>query len=348
MAKEVTLKQVAARAGVSYQTVSKVLNKQAKVTRETEERIWRAVRELSYRPNLLARNMRQQRSQLIGYSWEPTPGDQCNPILDKFLQSMSQATEEAGYHLLTFPHHPGSKSLDIYEELIDSNRVDGFVLSSIEYDDPRITFLHEKNFPFVAFGRSNPGQEFMFVDIDGCRGIQKVMEHLLELGHRRIFTLAWPESSRVGQNRFDGYLAAMQDASIYPEAGWIARGEGNYSFGYQATEKWLNAPKKFRPTAIVCMNDFMAIGAMNAIHHQGYRVGEDIAVTGFDDIPLVQYLTPALTSVRQPLWQVGQVAISLLIRRLEGESCENEHILIPPVLIVRQSSDPTCLVEIQN
>ena len=132
MLKRVTLKQVAARASVSYQTVSKVINQKAHVSDETKERIWEAVREMGYTPSYTARSLRSQRSKTIGYSWEPSPPDQTNPILDEFLQSMFRTAETCGYYLLCFPYHAEiSKQIDIYRELIDTGRVDAFVLSIV-------------------------------------------------------------------------------------------------------------------------------------------------------------------------------------------------------------------------
>jgi DNA-binding LacI/PurR family transcriptional regulator len=267
----VTLKQVASRAGVSYQTVSKVINSQATVSKETEERVWETIRSLGYRPNWIARGLRSRRSLLIGYSWEPSPLDQANPILDQFLQSMAKAAESAGYHLLAFPHHTGKRWIDAYRELIDTNRVDGFVLSSVEYDDPRIQFLHERKFPFVAFGRSNPGWDFPFVDVDGAAGMRMVVEHLVSQGNKRIAALAWPEASRVGQNRMEGFLDALHDSGISPPPEWILRGEGVYSFGRLATRQLLDRDAGNRPTAIVAFNDIMAIGAMHAATEKGLK-----------------------------------------------------------------------------
>ncbi len=338
MSRRVTLKQVAARAGVSYQTVSKVINGKAQVSPETEARIWAAIRELGYRPHYIARSLRSQRSRLIGYSWPPSPPDQPNPILDQFLQSMFTSAEEAGYHLLCFPHHYGERQIEAYRELIESARVDGFIVSSVEFDDPRIAFLLEQNVPFVAFGRSNPDWDFPYVDVDGAAGMTGVVEHLLERGHRRIAALAWPETSRVGQNRLEGYFAALSRAGITPLDAWIARGEGRFDFGYQATTHWLDLPAGERPTAIVALNDVMAIGAMRAAQERGLQVGVDIAITGFDDYPLVQYLTPPLTSVRQPIWEIGQRIVSMLVALLEGQPLQEKHVLIQPELIVRASS----------
>jgi DNA-binding LacI/PurR family transcriptional regulator len=338
MSRRVTIKDVAAHARVSYQTVSKVLNKQAKVSKETEARIWEAVRVLGYRPNLIARSLRSQRSQMIGYSWAPSPKDQGNSILDQFLQSMVQAGEAAGYHLLTFPHRPEGKWIDAYRELIDTSRVDGFVLSSVEYDDPRIQLLQELDFPFVAFGRSNPDWDIPYVDIDGADGMYQVVEHLLAKGRRRVAALAWPADSRVGNNRMQGFQNALTAAGIQIPAEWILRGEGIYRYGLEATTRLLSRPSDQLPDAIVAFNDFMAIGAMHAIQAKGLRVGKDIAVTGFDDVPLVQYMKPSLTSVRQPIWEVGQHVINLLLDLLNGKESVQKNILLKPRLIVRESS----------
>ncbi|HJS29554.1 MAG TPA: LacI family DNA-binding transcriptional regulator, partial [Anaerolineales bacterium] len=334
MEHRVTLKQVAAHAGVSYQTVSKVLNQQAQVSKETEERIWNSVRSLGYRPNQIARSLRSSRSCLIGYSWEPTPPDQPNSILDLFLMSMTQAAERAGYHLLTFPHRPGEEWIDSYRELIDTNRVDGFVLSSVENDDSRISFLCERNFPFVAFGRSDHTLDYPYVDVDGAWGTQLVVEHLLAMGHQRIFALAWPQPSRVGENRLEGFLKTLGQVGVGPGDGMVARGEGSFRFGYETTVGWLDQPLDRRPTAIVAFNDAMAIGAMQAIRERGLSIGEDIAVSGFDDAPMVQYLNPPLTSVRQPAWEVGQRVISILAGLLDGTPPIEQQVLLQPRLIV--------------
>jgi DNA-binding LacI/PurR family transcriptional regulator len=339
MSKRVTLREVAAKAGVSYQTVSKVLNKQAQVAPETETRILETVRELGYRPNLLARSMRAQRSYLIGYPLLLPNPDQCNPILERFLARMVRAAEDVGYHLLCFPDDADQGyTVATYLDLIDTNRVDGFILSNVDYDDPRVQLFWKKDFPFVAFGRSNPDWDFPYVDVDGAAGMQMAVEHLISLGHRRIATLAWPENSRVGNDRMQGYLAALNQAEIHPREEWIQRGDGCFEFGFQATTRLLDQNIETRPTAIVAFDDTLAVGAMRAIQYQGLLVGRDIAITGFDDSPMIKYLSPSLTSVSQPIKEVGKKAISILINILNETPVENAHFLIKPELHIRESS----------
>lgn len=340
--KRVTIKEVAARANVSYQTVSKVINHKVEVLPETEERIWVAVEELGYKPNYTARSLRSKRSCTIGYTWSPTPHGLTNPILDQFLQSMFHTAEQAGYYLLCFPfHEENERQLKVYSELIDTGRVDGFILSSIEYKDPRIAFLLDQKFPFVGFGRSDDEVVFPYIDVDGGMGVYQSVKHLVEGGRRRIAALAWPEDSRVGNNRMAGFFQAMEESELPVDASLIARGSGNYEFGYQACEVFLQLPLSLQPDAIVALNDYMAMGAMAAIQKQGFTPGREIAVTGFDDNPIVQYLRPSLTTVQQPIWDIGQKVIEMLVYQLEeGKMPDPIYSLISPKLVVRQSSLP--------
>ncbi|MBX3001704.1 MAG: LacI family DNA-binding transcriptional regulator [Caldilineaceae bacterium] len=338
MSHRVTLKQVAAEAGVSYQTVSKVLNGEGTVAAETATRIWETAERLGYRPNVTARNLRKQSSRLIGYSWKPMAPDQVNPILDKFLTSVVEAAESAGYHLLLFPMRSGEMASNQYRELIVTGRVDAFILSSTNYDDPRIQLLNDLSFPFVAFGRANPEWDCPYVDVDGRAGTAMATKHLLEEGHQRIAVLTWPDNSRTGTARFNGYQQVMDEAGIAIDSEWIKRGEGHFDSGYQHTAQLLALPDDRRPTAIVAVDDQQAIGAVRAAQKAGILVGREFGITGFDDTPGVQLIDPPLTSVRQPIWEVGQRIVQLLTKILGGQTPEPHQFLLQPQLIVRQSS----------
>ncbi len=340
MPRRVTIKEVAAAAGISYQTVSKVLNRQVKISKQTEERIRTAANELGYHPNSIARSLRSQRSGMIGFSWQPTPPDQTNQIYSEFMESIIHYFENVGYHLLAFPYKPGGEWINAYRNLIETNRVDGFILSSVEYEDNRITFLQDQKFPFVAFGRSNPEWQYPHVDVDGAAGMRMVVEHLVSQGHRRIAILNWSEtkSSSVGKSRMQGCMEALKKAGIDIPPHWIARGEGDFTFAFQNSVQWLDLPHAQRPTAIVAFSDIMAVGALQAAHNLPIRVGIDLAITGFDDSPLIQYMIPSLTSVRQPIWEVGRIAAEILQGILNGNPPQNQAVLLEPMLIVRDSS----------
>jgi DNA-binding LacI/PurR family transcriptional regulator len=336
--KRVTIKDVAAQAGVTYQTVSKVINGQMHVLPETEARIWEAAQTLGYKPNHNARNLRAQRSRLIGYSWVPTQPCQANHILDLFLTSMVEEAEAAGYHLLPFPYREGEDQVASYRQLIEAGRVDAFLLSSMNYHDARARFLLDQQFPFVAFGHSDPDMDFPYVDVDGTSGLRLATEHLIKRGHRRIAALAWPESSRVGNERLEGYLTALKAAGITPNPNWVRRGEGTFEFGLSATRQFLTQSGADRPTGIVAFNDTMAIGAIHAAQALGLIIGQDVAIIGFDDAPMAQYLWPPLTSVRQPIREVGRKCVEMLVALLEGRAPAERQVLLQPELIVRASA----------
>lgn len=338
MTKRISIKDVAQRASVSYQTVSKVLNGHKHVASDTADRIWEAARELGYRPNHNARNLRTQRSRMIGYSWEPEKPNQVNPVLDLFLTSMVEEAEAAGYHLLPFPFRHGENMVAGYRELIDSGRVDGFVLSSMNYHDPRARFLLERGFPFVVFGRSDPELDFPYVDVDGAAGLYSSTKFLIEHGHRRVAIIGWPEDSRVGNDRMSGYLAALNTAGLPVDQELIAHVEGTFEAALAVTEQWLAREADYRPTAIVTVSDTMAIGAIHAGQARGLTIGRDLAVIGFDDSPLAQYLWPPLSSIRQPIRDVGRKCVEVLVALMEGKTPAERQVLLQPELLIRRSS----------
>lgn len=334
----VTLKDVAARAGVSYQTVSKVLNNRAQVSDDTRERIWQAVRELNYRPNISARNLRTQASNLIGYAWHGMPKDFMHPVLDAFVHSIANAAEAHGFHLLTFTVDGNGAGSDVYQELFSRNQVAGFILADTVTDDPRVKTLIARQIPFVTFGQANDEWDFCWVDVDGYYGLTITVEHLLQRGHRRIAFITWPEGSQSGALREKGYREALAAAGITPRPEWIIRGENSAELGQSAVRRLLALPPEQQPTALACVSDLIAIGALNALQAAGLVVGKDVALTGFDDIPLVQYTQPPLTSVRQPINRIGETVIDMLLTQIQGEPVDQKCVVMQPELIVRASS----------
>lgn len=335
----VTLKDVAQHAGVSYQTVSKVLRGQVQVTPVTRQRIEAVAAELGYRPNAAARSLRTQATNLIGYSFKPSLHNEPNPILEAFLQTIIRSAEQHQYHIMLFPWWgEENKLVETYEELITTNRVDGFVLSDVDFDDPRIPVLRRLDFPFVAFGRSQPEPDYAYVDVDGRAGIRKVVEYFIEAGHTKIAVLAWPESSRVGVSRLNGFYDAMNNANLPVDPEWVRRGEGTAESAYALTTSLLDLPPDRRPTAIVTLVDLMAIGALYAINEKGLSVGRDVCISGFDDTQLGRYVRPAITTVRQPIEEVGQRTIELLINIIQGNQPVEDKFLLQPELVVRESS----------
>ena len=333
-----TIKDVARLAGVSVATVSYVLNDTGAISKSTRQRVLQAVEQLGYRPSVIARGLQARKSHMIGYSWRTVPANQFNPILEKFIHSTAEAAARHDYHILTFPCPEPYDEVGIYRDMVGSGRVDGFILPNTNLNDQRIRYLLDEGFPFIAFGRSNPDWDFPWVDVDGTDGIRQAVNHLLELGHRRIACLAWPEASLTGQYRLNGYLDSMAIAGLAVEPDWVIRTEYSYFSAYQVIKNWLDLPPGRRPTAVVALSDLMAIGVMNAAADAGLQVGPDLAVIGFDDAPITDYLRPSLTSLRQPIAKVCEQVVTMLIDLVRGKPLSPDKVLLKPRLIVRAST----------
>ncbi|MCA0453722.1 MAG: LacI family DNA-binding transcriptional regulator [Chloroflexi bacterium] len=335
-----TIKDVAKEAGVSIATVSYVLNNKTHlVGKDTRQEVLDAIKRVGYTPNITARNLKASQTRLIGYAWHRVPNDETNPLLDGFAYFLAQAAEAVNYHLLTFTH-ADDDPIPVYNEMIRTQRVDGFVLSGTVADDARIRFLTNEGFPFVSFGRSNPGWAFNWVDTDGKVGVQTAVEYLISLGHQRIAMVAWPEESVTGNYRLYGYIEAMQAAGLPVHDGYLQRGENEETAGANALNQWLQLPNDIRPTAAIAITDIVAIGLMREAERQGVQIPTDFSVIGFDDAPMSQYVHPALTTLRQAIPQTGQALMTILEALLNKTEPKEAHILITPRLILRETCAP--------
>lgn len=339
MSGKTSIKDVARAAGVSTATVSYVLNDSRPVTEATRARVMLAAEQLNYRPNITARSLQAQRAYLLGYSWHPVPAHHGSPILDRFIHSMGEAAYRAGYHLLAFPSPTDQDEVNVYRDLVATRRVDGIVLSATNLDDPRVAYLSSTPMPFVAFGRAGAQHDYPWVDVDGRVGVRLAVEHLAAQGYERIGILAWPSGSQSGEDRFQGYAEGLAAVGQPLREEWVVRVAHDAQAGYEAMQSLLAQPEP-RPTAVVCVSDLIALGAMNALHGAGLRAGRDMGIVGFDNMPLAEYLYPPLTSIHQPIDEIGDLVIRQLTTLIEKQplSPAERQILLEPTLIARASS----------
>lgn len=333
-----TLESVATVAGVSRQTVSNVLNAPERVAPVTRQRVEDAIRELRYRPNRSARSLRTRTSSLLGYCVQPATAGNLNAVLDRFVHAVTESAAEHGFHVLLFTAPAGTAGLDRYAELLAQRAVDGFVLADTVVADPRPGWLTEQGVPFVAFGRSWSGPDRgRWVDVDGAAGMAEAVEHLHALGHRRIAFIGWPEGSGVGDDRVAGYTAACLRLALDPR---VVRAEGGADTGRVLAAALLDGAEP--PTALVCVSDESAYGALRALADRGLHPGEDVAVVGFDDTPAARLPGVDLTSLSQPIEQIGRESVLMLLDLLGVVELPPgpEHRLLRPSLVVRASSRP--------
>lgn len=331
--KDVTVNDVAAAARVSRQTVSNVLNAPQRVREPTRERVQAAIDEMGYRPHRLARNLKARSSRLLGYA-VPQATEGINPVLDRFLHALTEAAREDGYHVLLFTAESGQSDVDAHLDLAATNTVDGFVVSETNYEDPRVRALTEQGVPFVAFGRSGDDKPHPWVDVDGAAGTAAAVRHLAARGHRRIGFVGWPPGSLTGDERHAGFVRGMAEAGLHERL--AARVENDPAQAATAVGELLDTADP--PTAVVCASDLLAIGVLREATRRGLDVPADLAVVGFDDTPVAPYTTPALTSVRQPLEDVGRQIVTRLTGRLSASPGDAVGTLLSPALVIRDST----------
>lgn len=333
-----TIKDVAREAGVSIATVSYVLNnKTDSISDDTKNLVLATAKRIGYTPNVTARNLRFSQTRLIGYAWHDVPHDQVNSVMDRFTYHLAHAAENAGYHILTFTH-PSDDPTPVYDELIRTRRLDAFVLSATENDDARVRLLHEAKFPFACFGRGEG--DTLFVDVDGMEGIRMAVEHLADFGHEKIAMVAWDDESTAAIYRREGFVNAMHEFGLPIVDERITYGRNDESYGREAFHYFNNLSEQDRPTAIICSSDLEAIGVMNAAEAHGIEVGKDLSVIGFDDVPMSQYLRPALTTLRQPINDVAELLVSMLKASIENKPIKKRQHIVHPELVIRASTGP--------
>jgi LacI family transcriptional regulator len=330
-----TLRDVAKKVGKSITTVSRALHDYDDVSPTTKALVRQVATEIGYRPNTLAQRLQKQTSDTIGLII-PTFGPRfSDPFFSEFLAGIGNTANRLGYDLLVSTHPPGDQELAAYEHVVASRKVDGFICVRTRRDDSRIEFLSDIDFPFVAFGRVEGEIDFPYIDEDGFHGMKLVAQHLVQLGFERIACIAPTLDFMFAQKRLEGLRSGLAEHGIPLEDEYIRIGDLTQRSGYHNALELFELPNP--PDAIAAGNDLMAFGAISAALERGLDVGVDIGITGFDDIPLAEHFHPALTTVHQPIYQIGEMASEMLIKRIKDQPLDQKQILLKPKLVVRHS-----------
>jgi len=333
----VTLKDIANELGVSVTTVSRALAGYSDVAPATRDRIKKTAAELGYFPNITAQRLRKQRTDTLGFIM-PTFGPRfSDPFFSEFMAGVGTEAAEHEYDLLVSTHAPDSEGEQkAYRRAARGGWVDGLIVVRTREDDSRIELLCEKKFPFVAFGRTDCDLDFPYVDEDSEAGMRLLVQHFVDLGHKRIGFITPPSGLMFGRYRLRGYHQTMADNGLDVRPEWVIEGDMSQQGGANIVEQMLTLDPQ--PTAIICGNDLMAIGAGNRLQRRGLQVGKDIAMGGFDDIPLAAYVNPPLTTLHQPIYEIGRRTCGMLINILNSVYPDSQHVVLTPSLVIRSSS----------
>ncbi|GIL09121.1 MAG: transcriptional regulator [Chloroflexota bacterium] len=332
----VKLKDVAEKSGFSITTVSRALAGYSDVNNKTRQQIVEIAYSLGYQPNMVARQLRAQKTDTIGMIIPAYDHQLSEDFFSELLIGVGYAAAQFGYDLLISARSSGDQ-MDAYRCIVGGNRVDGVLVARTCRNDPRIAYLKSLNHPFVVSGRSSPDEasDFPYIDADSQLGIRMMVNHLTALGHQRLALLLPPENIAYTPYRLNGYKEGLAEASLPYRDEYIIYSNLRREGGYAAAQHLLDRHPDV--TAIVASNDPMALGAMLAVHERGLQVGRDIAVTGFDDIPAAEYANPPLSTVRQPIHTIGQRLTEMLIKIIHNEPLDEPQILLTPELVIRGS-----------
>jgi LacI family transcriptional regulator len=327
-----TIRVVAETAGVSYATVSHVINNTRYVAPETRARVLAAMEALNYQPNAVARSLRQGKTNTIGLVLP----DIANPFFSEISRGIADEAFEKGYSVFLC-----NTELDMQRELfhvnvLSNNQVDGIIFVAAGDQADSLDFLLHRKMPLVMIDRNVPNVEADVVLTDHQLGGFLATRHLLELGHTRIACIAGPPSISPSSERITGYRKALEQAGIVPDDDLIIRGDYHPQTGMDITQTILHIHP--RPTAIFALNDLMAIGALRALAEAGYVVPRDMAVVGYDDLEIARFINPPLTTIAQPKKEIGRQAVNLVVERMSSKNRPPSRLVLPPELIVRRST----------
>lgn len=326
------ISEIARRANVSTATVSRTLNQSGPVKAATARKVWRAVTELNYVPNSHARTLVSGRSRLLGV----IVSDISNPFFPELLKSFELAASGKLYDLIVTSTDYETARMSACLRRMLERKVDGVAMMTSEMDLGLIKELSSRGVPMVFMDVGQIGPKMSHVAIDYGNGVRQAVDHLVALGHRHIAFLSGPLELHSARTRRQAFLDAMRAHGLTADKKLIREGMHTAEGGREAMGSLLRLSK--RPTAVLCSNDWTAIGALNAIVSAGFRVPHDISIAGFDDIPLASYTTPPLTTVAMSAADIGSIAFQALFGLIAGERIEGDVYQIPTRLVVRAST----------
>ncbi len=328
-----TLEEIAEMAHVSRSTVSRVINGRPNVSDDVRKRVWKIIREVGYQPHAAARSLATNRSNILALIIpEPVTRIFTDPFFPILIKGVADACNEHRYNLMLSLFTDRNEQEEQYLRVLKSGTLDGAVIASTTLDDPLVPRLLEDQVSFVMVG-SYPDDRVNYVDVDNVHGGQMAVEHLLRLGYENIATITGPMNMKASQDRFEGYKKALENRGLEVNGALVVEGDFTEQGGYAAMKKLLQE----KPAAVFVASDTMAFGAARAIRDAGLSIPEDVALVGFDDLPVSSVTVPPLTTVRQPIERLGYMATEVLVDIIQGKAGEPQRLMLPTELVVRQS-----------
>lgn len=324
-----SIKDVAAEAGVSVATVSRVLNSHPSVSPDAKARVLAAVDALGYRPNAVARSLRTDQTRTLGL----IISDVLNPYFTALARSVEEEARALGYSVIIGNADERPELQDHHIRTLLDRRIDGLLVSPTDGGSPQILDAARGGTPMVFVDRWIPGVDVPVVRADGCPAVRDLVAHLHRLGYRRLAIIAGPAATTTGSERVEAFRDALGELGLPLPDAYIGQGDFQADSGRRATERFLALPEP--PDVIFAADNLMALGALDAIRARGLRVPQDIALAAFDDIPWFVHTDPPVTAIAQPTGDLGRAAVRALVDVIEGRPPQS--VTLSARLVVRRS-----------
>lgn len=330
--KQTTIYEIAKKAGVSPKTVSRVINNEPSVSKATYEKVSMIIKETNFLPNVSAQRLGSNKLKAIGLII-PRLG---SPYASELISVILSKCKAKDYISVVYPVEPDTKESEKILALYLQRHVDGFIFAPPGGDNEfLLDYLEKNNIPTIFITPNKPYRDFCIVKATDKMGGYQAANYLITLGHKKIGIITCIPSRTFAQERLEGYKEALAANSIQINESFIQFGDNSFSSGFLAANRLLSA--NVSPTAIFACNDEMALGAESAIYKMGLKIPDDISLVGFDDISLVSELSVPLTTIKQPVEDIGGVAVSLLIQLMEKQKLEKKVYEIPTEIVIRNS-----------
>ncbi len=329
----ITIKDIAKEARVSIASVSRVINNKSEgVSEETRKRILNIMEKHNYIPSNLARGLVTKKTNIIGLVLP----DIINPFFPGIVRGVEDAANKYGYNIILCNTDDDKEKERTYIQILKEKCVDGIIYTSaLKATNKNIELLKDYNIPFVSMDRAIDFEDIPFICTNGEEGMFKIVEYIVKNGHRDIAYIAGTKGAPSNHSRLEGYIKALKEYGIPINQDIIKYGDYKLEGGQLCMKELLDSNIKF--TAVACENDLMAIGALEILNNRKIRVPKEISITGYDDIFLTNVTCPKITTVAQPIYEMGFNAVELLTKIINKEKITNHKIVLEPKLIIRDS-----------
>ncbi len=331
--KNLTIRDIAKMACVSHMTVSRVVNNDPRVREETRNKILNLIKKVGFKPDARARAFASKKSNLVGL----IVSNISNPFYAALARGVEDKAHDAGYHVVFSSIQNKYAQYEMIVNFMLSAGVDGIIFASARLREPVIKKLINERFPLVLVNRKLKGENFSYVGLDNVRGAYEITQHLINLGYKQIAIITGSSNLSTGIERLKGYQQALKDNGIEFTENYVIQGPYNRTTGYEGAKTFINM--KNRPEAIFFGgNDYIAMGVIDAIYELGLRIPEDIALVGFDDTEFASNQRIKLTTVSQRQYEMGNLAVQILIDYIEKKQMDYVHkVILEPRLTIRNS-----------